>query len=262
MNGEMKLTDTTLPEKVCMQLASELGHHLLPQTSPKIDGAEVAGWLLYSSKLGGDFFDYHDFKGVCCPSSAHMRIVVGDACGHGLCSALLMTTTRAYLRARGMQPGTLSQIVDDVNRLLCMDTESMGHFVTAFFAAVYGSERRIKWVRAGHDPALLYDPEKDMFESLGGRGIALGVDPQAHYTLNTRSGLPRGTIILIATDGLWETKYGKGSSLGKEAVKDLVWRHRHASAALIADAVKRSTIDCYLNSKAEDDITFVVIKLV
>lgn len=47
-----------------------------------------------------------------------------DASGHGLCSALLMTSTRSYLRARAMQPGDLPQVVNDVNRLLYMDLQA------------------------------------------------------------------------------------------------------------------------------------------
>lgn len=262
MNAGIEATDSTLPEKVSLQLASELEHQLLPLTAPEISGAEVAGWSLYSSKIGGDFFDYHDFKGVCCPSPAHMRVVVGDASGHGLCSALLMTSTRAYLRARAMQTGPLNQVTDDVNRLLCMDTGASGHFVTAFIASVWGNKREIRWVRAGHEPALLYNPDQDMFESLDGKGIALGVDPHVRYRMNTRSGLPRGTIILIATDGLWESKHGGNATFGKDAVRDVVWRYRHASAGTIADVLKESTINFHRHSKPEDDMTLVVIKFV
>jgi len=262
MNGNTKAPEPALPEQACVQVAAELERQLLPKTALLIGGAEVAGWSIYSSKLGGDFFDYHVFEGVCCPSSRSMRIVVGDASDHGLCSALLMTTTRAYLRARAMQTGTLAQVIDDVNRLLCMDTASAGHFVTAFFALIDGPERNIAWVRAGHDPALLYDPAKDMFEPLNGSGIALGVDPQARYTMITRSGLPKGAVVSIATDGLWETRFGSDGPSGREAVKDLVRQHRHASAAGIAAAVKEATHDSYRGTKAEDDMTFVAVKFV
>ena len=262
MTGKTKAPESLLPEQACVQVAAELERQLLPKTAPLIGGAEVAGWSIYSSKLGGDFFDYHVFEGVCCPSSRSMRIVVGDASDHGLCSALLMTTTRAYLRARAMQPGTLAQVIDDANRLLCMDTASAGHFVTAFFALVDGPARKIAWVRAGHDPALIYDPDKDVFEPLNGSGIALGVDPQARYTMNTRTDLPRGAVIAIGTDGLWEARLGSVGASGREIVQDLVRRHRHKRAADIAEAVKEAVHDSYRGSQAEDDMTFVTVKLV
>ena len=260
MNAELGTIDNALPEKNCLQLASELEHQLLPQQSPDISGAGIAGWSLYSSKIGGDFFDYHDFKGVCCPSSDHMRIVVGDASGHGLCSALLMTSTRAYLRARSMQAGPLNQVTMDINRLLCMDTAATGCFVTAFIVSVWGNKREINWVRAGHEPALLFNPETNTFESLTGKGTALGVDPHARYKMNGRVGLPAGTIVLIATDGLWETKPGQNATFGKDAVKDVVRRYQQESASNIADVLKRSVIDFHRDAPPEDDMTLVVIK--
>lgn len=259
-NPEIETNDYTLPDHICVKVAAELERQLLPKTPIYFDGAEIAGWTIYSSSLGGDFFDYHGFEGVCCSASDHMRIVVGDASGHGICSSLMMTSARAYLRARALQSGPLNQVADDVNQLLCLDTGDSGHFVTAFIASVLGKKREIRWVRAGHEPALLYNPKKKIFESLAGKGIALGVDPHFHYKMNSISGLANGTIIIIASDGLWETKHGGDATFGKDMVRDVIWRYRHAGAAIIADAIKASILDYFKDSNPEDDMTLVVIK--
>jgi hypothetical protein len=37
-------------------------------------------------------------------------------------------------------------------------------------------KQSLRWVRAGHDPAVVYDPIQDNFEELMGTGLALGVD--------------------------------------------------------------------------------------
>ncbi|MFN2355904.1 MAG: PP2C family protein-serine/threonine phosphatase [Desulfopila sp.] len=116
--------EVVCPDEACLRMAAVIERELLPKTVPVIEGADISGWTVYSHTLGGDFFDYFDFSGVCCQAPDIMRIVVGDACGHGLCSALLMTSTRSYLRARAMQPGDLPQVVNDVNRLLYMDLQA------------------------------------------------------------------------------------------------------------------------------------------
>jgi serine phosphatase RsbU (regulator of sigma subunit) len=64
MKHRTNLENESLPEKVCMLLASEIEHQLLPKSSPLIDGAEIAGWTVYSGMLGGDFFDYADNRKV------------------------------------------------------------------------------------------------------------------------------------------------------------------------------------------------------
>jgi serine phosphatase RsbU (regulator of sigma subunit) len=46
----------------------------------------------------------------------HFGVVVGDVTGHGVDAALLMTTARAFLRARASQCGGISQITTEMNR--------------------------------------------------------------------------------------------------------------------------------------------------
>jgi len=45
-----------------------------------------------------------------------VAIVIGDVSGHGIPSALLMAAVRSSLRQRVLQPGSIGQIVCDVNR--------------------------------------------------------------------------------------------------------------------------------------------------
>ncbi|BCL61413.1 hypothetical protein DGMP_21060 [Desulfomarina profundi] len=257
----MENDDTSrLPNETCVRMAAQIGKQLLPQGSPYVEGAEIAGWTMYSDALGGDFFDYHDFRGVCCHSKTKMNIIVGDACGHGLCSALLMTSTRSFLRARAMKPGRLAQVVTDVNILLHMDVKESGHFVTLFCLSVYGNERRIEWVRAGHPPALLYDPVKDKFISLYGEGLALGVDPEHVYQSNSRVDIPNGAVILIGSDGLWEMQAEGDGTPCRKVLIDLVRKHQREKAAVIGGVIKKQIDICCGDQPAEDDVSLVVVK--
>ena len=251
---------THLPDKACLQMAAQIEQQLLPQNSPHIEGAEIAGWTIYSHALGGDFFDYHDFQGVCCKSASKMNVVVGDACGHGLCSALLMTSTRSLLRARAMQQGQLAQVVNDVNLLLHMDIKESGHFVTLFYMSIDGPAKKIEWVRAGHPPALLYDPVKDKLISLYGEGVALGVDPDYCYKSNSRTNLPAGAIVLIGSDGLWEMESGADRTSCKKILTGLVRKHRDDTAEMISQVIKKQVSLCCEKQALQDDVSLVVVK--
>jgi len=98
-------------------------------------------------------------------------MVVGDISGHGLASALLMASARALLRQRTSLPGSIADIVTDVNRELAVDVAESGNFMTLFYLTIDIHRRKIQWVRAGHDPAIFYDPTTDTFEDLQGKGV-------------------------------------------------------------------------------------------
>lgn len=189
-----------------------------------------------------------------------MNVVVGDACGHGLCSALLMTSARSLLRARAMQKGQLAQVVTDVNLLLHMDMRETGHFVTLFYMSVYGSEKKIEWVRAGHPPALLYDPVKDKFISLYGEGVALGVDPEYCYQSYSRTNLPAGAIVLIGSDGLWEMETEDAGASYRQVLTDMVRKQQNKTANTIAKMMKNQVEIWCADQAAQDDISLLVVK--
>ena len=94
--------------------------------------------------------------------------------GHGVQAALLMAAARAFFRQRAAMAGTAAQVVGDVNCQIYRDVEETGRFITVFYLQVDRDESLVRWVRAGHDPALIYDPLKDRFEELGGKGPAFG----------------------------------------------------------------------------------------
>ena len=92
----------------------------------------------------------------------------------GVDAALLMTSARAFLRMRASQSGHISEIINEMNRHLTLDVLDTGRFMTLFYLLIDISGRRLHWVRAGHDPALIYDPGRDEFTELKGSGVHQG----------------------------------------------------------------------------------------
>ena len=58
-----------------------------------------------------------------------MAVVIGDVSEHGIPSALLMATARAFIRQRSALAGNIAQVVSDVNRQLTQDVEETGRFI-------------------------------------------------------------------------------------------------------------------------------------
>jgi sigma-B regulation protein RsbU (phosphoserine phosphatase) len=245
--------------KEAMNLAMEVQQSLLPQKVPEVDGLDIGAHSIYCDETGGDLYDFLE---ICCSDSDQLGIVVGDVSGHGIPAALLMASVRAFIRSRVTQPGGVADIVTDVNRLVVKDTHETGHFMTLFYAAFDPAEKVLRWARAGHDPALFYDPAVDEFRELMGDGMALGIDSEVKYQENCIAELSESQIFLLATDGLWEALNDSGEMFGKERLKALVREYAGDSARDLTAAIINSLREFQGNVKAEDDVTLVIVKMV
>jgi sigma-B regulation protein RsbU (phosphoserine phosphatase) len=241
-----------------LDLAKEVQQNLLPAKNPHFPGLDIAGKSIYCDETGGDYFDYFDSAEK---NTLKYGVVIGDVSDHGIPSALLMASARAFLRQRTALSGSIADIVGDVNRQLTQDVEDTGRFITLFYLQIDMPKGRLSWVRAGHEPALLYDPATDRFEELTGEGIALGVDSHWPYVESQRDRLGAGQIILLSTDGIWEARNPQDQMFGRQAVSDIIRRHAHATAAEIQDAILTELNRFQQEIAPADDITLVIVKV-
>jgi sigma-B regulation protein RsbU (phosphoserine phosphatase) len=241
-----------------LDLAKEIQQNLLPKANPVVAGMDIAGKSVYCEETGGD---YYDFIPIGDPGQPKIGVAIGDVSGHGISSALLMATVRSSLRQRVLLTGNIAHMVSDVNRQLVGDVEDSGQFMTMFLLIIDTATRRLEWVRAGHDPGIVYDPASDAFSELGGSGIALGVDAEWIYERNEKTDFSSGQILFLSTDGVWEARNPAGEMLGKAPILDAIRQNASSSAAQIIDSIF-ARLDKYTGGvKIEDDITAVVIKI-
>jgi len=244
--------------KHSLLMAEEIQRNLLPISLPHVKHLDIAGDSLYCKAIGGDYYDFFERPQV----SGTIRIVLGDVCGHGIESALLMASSHALLRSRALQPGSIEEVVDDVNRELSRDLKDTGQFITLFLAEIDTKKRELRWVRAGHDPAILYHPATGTFKKLGGPGTALGIDVGQSYTAQSIGGLADGQVLLIGSDGIWEARNASGEIFGKDRLYGLLRRHGRDSAQEIIDSVLAQLKQFKGAYDFEDDVTLVVVRLI
>jgi serine phosphatase RsbU (regulator of sigma subunit) len=239
-----------------LNVAQEVQQSLLPQRPPEEPRFDMAGSSLYCDETGGDYYDYIKLP-LLSPDS--YGIVVGDVSGHGISSALLMAGVRAYLRGRVTQSGSAAEIISDVNRLVSADTIETNQFMTLFFLVIDARTGQITWVRAGHDPALLYSPDKNHFEKLEGQGLPLGVEESWQYQDYTRT-VRTGQILILTTDGVMEAHNKENEMFGRDRLMEIIRQY----ANLGAEGIRLAVIDAVSafrgEAHQEDDITLVVLK--
>ena len=132
--------------------------------------------------------------------------------------------------------------------------------MTLFLCEIDIDDHWVRWVRAGHDPALIYDPETDSFDELSGRGLPLKVVEDSRYQTLTREIKP-GQIIAIGTDGIWETTNTEGQQFGKGRFKDVIQTHASENAVEILTKVINAVDGFAGKSEKSDDVTLVIIKV-
>ena len=241
-----------------LDLAKDVQQSLLPKTNPRFAGLDISGTSIYCDETGGDYFDFFESDSS---ATQDYSVVIADVSEHGIPSALLMASTRAFLRQRASLSGGIASVVTDVNRQLTRDVDDSGRFITLFFLQINMDQRTLNWVRAGHDPAVLYDPASDRFEELGGQGIALGVDSNWQYRAEQYSDLTDGQIIVLSTDGIWEARNPQDEMFGKAALHRIIRQNSFGRAADIQEAILTELRDFQQDLMPADDITLVVVKV-
>jgi sigma-B regulation protein RsbU (phosphoserine phosphatase) len=238
-----------------LKLAEELQQNLLPRHDPQVAGLDIAGASIYCDETGGDYYDYFNLPGD------RLGIVVADASGHGVGAAMHMTTVRAFIHFGIRDYHGPARLLSSVNAYVTRDSSRTGNFMSLFFLEVDPERKSLRWVRAGHEPALVFEQVGNSFAELDGSGMALGVDENFRFEEFSQTGWNSADIILIGTDGIHETRNEAGVMFGHERLRDIIRRHADSSARAVRDAVINTLYEFRGSASQEDDITLVVVKL-
>jgi serine phosphatase RsbU (regulator of sigma subunit) len=237
--------------------ASMIQQNLVPKSNPQVEGFDIAGKSIWCDETSGDYYDFFQ------PAEWEQKkigVVVADVIGHGISSALLMTTARAFFRERILSPGSSAALVTDVNQRLVKDIEELNLFITLFYSEIDIKEKSFRWVHAGHEPAMLYDPGEDSFDALGGEGLPLGVMADWVYE-ESKKQLHSGQIILIGTDGIKETHNEHNELFGAERFNRVIRDHFRKPAKEIIKEMFDTLQSFRFPIERKDDETLVVIKV-
>jgi phosphoserine phosphatase RsbU/P len=242
-----------------MAVAMQVQQELLPARAPQVPGLDIHGFSNYCDETGGDYFDYFTFQrqGSASPG---LLIVIGDVVGHGIGSAIVMAQARGVLRSRAAGCGHLGELLAHLNDQVVPET-GLSRFITMLVWYIDPSTREVCSANAGHDPAIIYDPGSDRFiENVRG-GIPLGIERGQDYEETASAALEPGQVVILGTDGIWETIGPNGDYYGKKRLMDVVRAHAGSTARQITDAVQRDLDSFRGDQHQRDDVTLVIVKV-
>jgi phosphoserine phosphatase RsbU/P len=239
-----------------LNVAREVQENLLPSNAPDFHNLDISGKNLYCEEVGGDYFDYFRL------SENKIGIAVTDSAGHGVGAALHMTTIRAFFRYGVDICKGPHSLISSVNKYITKDSFETGRFTTVFYVEIDNEEKIIKWIRAGHEPALLFTPGTGKCEKLVGKGMALGVQANTPIEENEIRGWEKNSILVIYSDGLKESRNPKGEMYGEERILKIIKQNATQSAKAIEQKIINDLNDFRGSIPIEDDITMVIVKFI
>jgi PAS domain S-box-containing protein len=173
----------------------------LPATLPKIPGITIDAHYVSGAKeaeIGGDWYDAFQL------GDGRLGLSIGDVAGKGLQAASIMSTVRLLIRATALEELTPSRVLSRANKLLLNDRPVM---VTALFGILDPEELTFTCSIAGHPPPLVVDQDGEVSTGVP-VAPALGIANDAVFPEQSLM-LPLGSLLVLYTDGLVESKRGK-----------------------------------------------------
>ena len=238
-----------------LKLAEEVQQNLLPQSTPEMRGIDIAGTSIYCDETGGDYYDYFKLP------ADRLGVVVADASGHGIGAAMHMTTVRAFLHFGMRTYQNPARLLTEINYYVTRDSSETNRFMSMFFLEVNPSAKTLCWVRAGHEPAMLFGPSGNKSQDLSGEGVALGVIGNYSYSEYTLKDWEAGSVLVVGTDGVRETRNSAGEMFGLRRLQEVISHNVGAPAEAIQNSIIDAVRDFQADATQEDDITLVIIKL-
>ncbi len=236
-----------------LQVASVIQKQLLPKEAPENWNYQFSWTSVAAQYVGGDYLDIFP-----CPEG-DINTVVADVSGHGLNSALLMSSFRATFREKAafLEPGAL---LTRLNKTVSCEVADTGMFVTAALVRLAKDGRRFLFASSGHNPVLLYRAETDTFEELEASGPPLGIFASAEYeTVEYKAGA--GDVLVMYTDGLVEGTDSSGREFfGEERLKGCIRAHGKEDADHLREWILKTFHSFTGTPQQEDDISLCIIR--
>lgn len=225
-----------------------------PRGTDFVEGLDYYGECRSAGAPGGDFFD------LAPGAEGGLLLAIGDVSGHGIGAGILMSGLQAMLRslsARGN--GQLQRVVQGLNRSVS-DLSPANLYATLFYASIDPARRKLKYVSAGHAPALLFRP--------GGRtrrlectGTVLGLTARSGFR-EIPVALETGDVLVAFSDGVTDAVDASGREFREEGVLRVLERYPSAGAAELSARLLDSVANFGTPSVEAGDRTVVVVRLV
>lgn len=238
-----------------LEIATEIQRAMVPRT-PTHPHFEFAGNMLPADEVGGDFYDV-------LTDTRELWITIGDVCGHGIGSGLVMLMTQVAFASNFLQDPKAEpdSVWRRVNRLLCDNISGRlndNRYVTAQLL-VHRGDGRFVCVGA-HQSPMVYRKASNRVEVVDSLGPWLGIDPTQSFVPVSEIQLAPGDVLCLYSDGLPEAQDKVGELFDVDRLAESLHRAL-ARTNVLEDAASDvySAVEAF-SSRRDDDWTMLLIR--
>lgn len=237
-----------------LKVAKNIQEGLLPNTNFEFESVRISCSSNPARIIGGDFFDVINID------DDSILVVIADVSGKGLPAALYMAKVQALIRFAARVFKSPKEIISEVNKQV-FDKFEKNSFVTVSLGLFNTKSRKLKFVRAGHNPAIF--ARNGSIELLNTRGIGLGLDRE-HLFINNLDEheiyLDKDSILFFYTDGLNEAMNKHKEEFGMERLINVLKHNKNLSPVEMKHKMINEVNSFVDDAEQHDDITFVILK--
>ncbi|HWD65819.1 MAG TPA: SpoIIE family protein phosphatase [Solirubrobacteraceae bacterium] len=231
--------------------AAEIQQHLFPPRIARIAGAQLAGVLLPTYEVGGDWFDFVE-------NQNGAWLAIADANGTGATAAGLGASVLGALRAARRSGQDLREALELMHETV-LGLEHDAFQVTVWLARWRAATATLSWVNCGHPTAFLVDTDDRLHELEGPLDPPLG-SPKKHAFEITRQQLAPGERLIMVTNGILQRRLENGGKFGVDGIRSALEDATSRSAAATALAIQHGVTDSW-KEPLDDDGTIVVMAI-
>lgn len=236
-----------------LQIAETIQQRLLPDGPPPTEAYDFAWRTIAAKNIGGDYLD------VLAADDGTIHAVIADASGHGINSALLMSSFRANYRGQVMWQEP-QDLVGDLNEEVVKEVGPTGMFITAQMLHFDWAGKHLRVCNAGHCALMIHRAADGRIDALLGNGPPLGFVAGIAYDSNGTE-LASGDVVVAFTDGIVEATDAELDMYGEHRLQAVLRQHVALPAAGIVEAVVRSLTEFTGRGRYDDDVSLLVVKV-
>ena len=232
--------------------ACDVQQRFMRHVGTSIDTLNYSARCRQMRALGGDFFDF-----IPLPHN-RLALAVGDASGHGLAAALMISNVQSSLRtAVSFRGNDGPAVVAAVNRQVYASSLD-DRFATLFYGVFDGTTRRLQYVNAGHNSPIVIRRDQSV-TPLEPSGPPVGIFPDSTYQESVVE-LSRGDLVVAYTDGVVEALSPEGEEWGTRGLLSAVAKCDAERPDEIVEAIF-ACLDEFSRGHQTDDATLAVVRV-